>query len=52
MRKVIAVLFAIMAFMLPGRTLLTLVLLYGIYALGDRSTRTLVLGFDKCFSNL
>lgn len=37
-RGILAVLFAIMAFTLPGLTLVTLVLLYGVYALADGLT--------------
>jgi uncharacterized membrane protein HdeD (DUF308 family) len=37
-RGILAVLFAVMAFTLPGLTLITLVLLYGIYALADGLT--------------
>ena len=37
-RGILAVLFAVMAFTLPGLTLVTLVLLYGVYALADGLT--------------
>ncbi|HZS03295.1 MAG TPA: HdeD family acid-resistance protein [Blastocatellia bacterium] len=37
-RGILAVLFAIMAFTFPGLTLVTLVLLYGVYALADGLT--------------
>jgi uncharacterized membrane protein HdeD (DUF308 family) len=37
-RGILAVLFGIMAFALPGLTLVTLVLLYGVYALADGLT--------------
>jgi uncharacterized membrane protein HdeD (DUF308 family) len=38
LRGICAVLFAVMAFTLPGLTLVTLVLLYGVYALADGLT--------------
>jgi len=37
-RGILAVLFGVMAFTLPGLTLVTLVLLYGVYALADGLT--------------
>jgi uncharacterized membrane protein HdeD (DUF308 family) len=37
-RGILAVLFGVMAFALPGLTLVTLVLLYGVYALADGLT--------------
>jgi uncharacterized membrane protein HdeD (DUF308 family) len=37
-RGILAVLFGIMAFALPSVTLVTLVLLYGVYALADGCT--------------
>jgi len=41
-RGILAVLFAIMAFTLPGLALVTLVLLYGVYALADGLTALFV----------
>jgi uncharacterized membrane protein HdeD (DUF308 family) len=43
-RGILAVLFAVMAFTLPGLTLVTLVLLYGIYSFADGLTAIWVCG--------
>ena len=40
LRGILAVLFGIAAFALPGLTLVTLVLLYGVYALADGLRRS------------
>jgi uncharacterized membrane protein HdeD (DUF308 family) len=48
-RGIIAVLFGIMAFALPGLTLLTLVLLYGIFALADGLTALFIGGSSRAW---
>jgi uncharacterized membrane protein HdeD (DUF308 family) len=48
-RGILAVLFGIMAFTLPGLTLLTLVFLYGIYALADGLTALWVGGKSRAW---
>jgi uncharacterized membrane protein HdeD (DUF308 family) len=49
-RGILAVLFGIMAFVLPGVTLVTLVLLYGVYALADGVTALWVGGRARAWS--
>lgn len=49
-RGILAVLFGIMAFALPGLTLVTLVLLYGFYALADGLTALWVGGGSRAWS--
>jgi uncharacterized membrane protein HdeD (DUF308 family) len=49
-RGILAVLFAIMAFTVPGLTLVTLVLLYGVYALADGLTALFVGGSSRSWS--
>jgi uncharacterized membrane protein HdeD (DUF308 family) len=49
-RGILAVLFAIMAFTLPGLTLVTLVLVYGVYALADGLTALFVGGSAHTWS--
>jgi len=49
-RGILAVLFGIMAFALPGLTLVTLVLLYGFYALADGLTALWVGGSSRAWS--
>jgi hypothetical protein len=49
-RGILAVLFGIMAFALPGLTLVTLVLLYGFYALADGLTALWVGGSSRALS--
>jgi uncharacterized membrane protein HdeD (DUF308 family) len=49
-RGILAVLFGIMAFALPGLTLVTLVLLYGVYALADGLTALWVGGRARAWS--
>jgi uncharacterized membrane protein HdeD (DUF308 family) len=49
-RGILAVLFAVMAFTLPGLTLVTLVLLYGVYALADGLTALWVGGSSRAWS--
>jgi len=46
-RGLLAVLFGVMAFVLPGLTLITLVLLYGVYALADGITALWVGGKSR-----
>lgn len=46
-RGILAVLFGVMAFALPGLTLVTLVLLYGVYALADGLTALWVGGRSR-----
>ncbi len=46
-RGILAVLFGVMAFTLPGLTLVTLVLLYGVYALADGLTALWVGGRSR-----
>lgn len=48
-RGIFAVLFAVMAFTLPGPTLVTLVLLYGIYAFADGMTALFVGGSARAW---
>lgn len=48
-RGILAVLFAVMAFTLPGLTLVTLVLLYGIYAFADGLTAIWVGGLARAW---
>jgi uncharacterized membrane protein HdeD (DUF308 family) len=48
-RGILAVLFAVMAFTLPGLTLVTLVLLYGVYALADGLTALFVGGSARAW---
>lgn len=48
-RGILAVLFAFMAFILPGLTLVTLVLLYGVYALVDGMTALWVGGLARAW---
>ena len=50
MRGILAVLFAIMTFTVPGLTLVTLVLLYGVYALADGLTALFVGGSSRSWS--
>ena len=49
-RGILAMLFGITAFALPGLTLLTLVLLYGLYALADGITALWVGGSSRAWS--
>jgi uncharacterized membrane protein HdeD (DUF308 family) len=49
-RGILAVLFGIAAFALPGLTLVTLVLLYGVYALADGLTALWVGGSARAWS--
>ena len=48
-RGILAVLFAVMAFELPGITLVTLVLLYGVYALVDGLTTLWIGGLSRAW---
>jgi uncharacterized membrane protein HdeD (DUF308 family) len=48
-RGILAVLFAIMAFMYPGLTMVTLVLLYGVYAFADGLTAIFVGGSARAW---
>jgi uncharacterized membrane protein HdeD (DUF308 family) len=48
-RGILAVLFAVMAFTLPGLTLITLVLLYGVYAFADGLTAIWVGGLARAW---
>ena len=48
-RGILAMLFGIMAFTMPGLTLVTLVLLYGIYALADGLTALWVGGLARAW---
>ena len=51
-RGILAVLFAIMAFTVPGLTLVTLVLAYGVYAFADGLTALFVGGSSRSWSLL
>jgi uncharacterized membrane protein HdeD (DUF308 family) len=48
-RGILAILFGVLAFVMPGLTLLTLVLLYGVYALTDGITALFVGGSSRAW---